>query len=43
MSRDSANNVPGHHMVDPGGRYSNSWQQIIAQFRGLVTDMRHDT
>jgi hypothetical protein len=28
--------------VDPRGRYSNSLQQLITQFHGLVTDMPHD-
>jgi hypothetical protein len=37
--------VLGSHngsMVDLRGHYSNSWQQLITQFHGLVTDMRHD-
>jgi len=29
--------------VDLRGRYSNSWQQLITKFDGLVTDVRHDT
>ncbi len=40
------NPILGSHkgsMVDPRGRYSNSWQQLITQFHGLVTDMPHDT
>jgi hypothetical protein len=30
-------------IVDLRGRYSNSWQQLITQFHGLLTDMPHDT
>jgi hypothetical protein len=30
-------------MVDPRGRYSNSWQSLVAQLHGLIGHVGLDT